>query len=156
VAVLIDGVKGQGTGKDFVPRPPDEIERYKELVKRVVGFSDERGDLIEVVSAPFENGAPEAPEAPGMLARLSDWSDVLWRAVGVVLFLIVSLLVVRPFLLAMVSRSPAPKRELIAAVEQAALPQPSDFGRDVGEIARSNPQQTAMVIRQWVEAERGA
>jgi len=156
VAVLIDGVKGQGDGK-FVPRPAEELERYKDLVKRVVGFSDERGDLIEVVSAPFENAVPEPPEVPSLLARASQFSDVIWRVVGVVLFLIISLMVVRPFLLAMVSRTPPPaKRELVAAVEQAALPQPSDFGRDITEIARSNPQQTAMVIRQWVEAERGA
>jgi flagellar M-ring protein FliF len=158
VAVLIDGAtRGEGASKEFVPRSAEEIERFKDLVKRVVGFSEERGDQIDVLSAAFENRLPEAPEAPGMLERLSDWSDALWRVVGIVLFLIVSLTVVRPFLLAMVSRTPAqPQRELIAAVEQAALPQPSDFGRNVAEIARSNPQQTAMVIRQWVDAERQA
>lgn len=158
VAVLIDGVsKGEGDAKQFVPRPQEELDRYRELVKRVVGFSEERGDQIEVLSAPFENPIPESPDSPGLLARLTDFSDAIWRGVGVLLFLVVSLMVVRPFLLAMVSRTPAPPpRELIAAVEQAALPQPSDFGRDVGEIARSNPQQTAMVIRQWVEAERQA
>ena len=152
----IDGAAKGGEAKEFVPRPPEELERYKELVKRVVGFSEERGDQIEVVSAPFENPIPEAPEAPGMLSALSGWSDELWRVVGIVLFLVVSLTVVRPFLLAMVDRMPAraPARELIAAVEQVALPQPSDFARDVAEIARANPQQTAMIIRQWVEAER--
>jgi flagellar biosynthesis/type III secretory pathway M-ring protein FliF/YscJ len=49
-----------------------------------------------------------------------------------------------------------PPRALVAAVEQAALPEPTSFTRDVGEIARTNPQQTAMVIRQWVDAERQA
>jgi len=158
VAVLIDGVsKGEGEARQLVPRSQEELDRYKELVKRVVGFSEERGDQIEVLSAPFENPIGDVPEAPGLLARIGDFSDAIWRGVGVLLFLIVSLMVVRPFLLAMVSRTPArPPRELVAAVEQVALPQPSDFQRDVGEIARSNPQQTAMVIRQWVEAERQA
>jgi len=158
VAVLIDGTaKGEGDAKQFVPRPQEELDRYKELVKRVVGFSEERGDQIEVLSAPFENPIPEAPESPGILAQIGDFSDAIWRGVGVLLFLVVVLMVVRPFLLAMVSRTPArAPRELVAAVEQAALPQPSDFQRDVGEIARSNPQQTAMVIRQWVEAEHKA
>jgi flagellar M-ring protein FliF len=155
VAVLIDGVsRGEGTARQLVPRPPEELERFKELVKRVVGFSEERGDQIEVLSAPFETAAVEAPEAPGWLARISDWSDVIWRIVGIALFLVVLLMVVRPFLLAMVARTPVrPRVDLIEAVEQAALPQPSDFGRDVAEIARSNPQQTAMVIRQWVGME---
>ena len=158
VAVLIDGAaKGGEAGKEFVPRPAEELERYKELVKKAVGFSEERGDQIEVVSAPFEGTLQAEPEAPGLLDRMSDWSDVIWRVVGVVLFLVVSLTVVRPFLLAMVSRVPAvPARAVVAAVEQAALPEPTAFTRDVGEIARSNPQQTAMVIRQWVEAERQA
>lgn len=157
VAVLIDGAPKGGDAKEFVPRPPEELERYKELIKRVVGFSEERGDQIEVVSAPFENPIPEALEAPGMLSRLSDWSDDIWRVAGILLFLVLSLTVVRPFLLAMVERTPAPAPatpELVAAVEQVALPQPSDFTRDVTEIARANPQQTAMIIRQWVEAER--
>lgn len=158
VAVLIDGVaKAGGDTKQFTARPAEELERYKELIKKAVGFSDERGDQIEVVSAPFEGALQAAPEAPGMLERLSDWSDVIWRVVGIVLFLIVSLTVVRPFLLAMVSRVPAvAPRALVAAVEQAALPEPTSFTRDVGEIARTNPQQTAMVIRQWVDAERQA
>lgn len=158
VAVLIDGAQKAGAdAKEFTPRPAEELERYKELVKKAVGFSDERGDQIELVSAPFEGTLQAEPEAPGMMARLSEWSDVIWRVVGIVLFLVVSLMVVRPFLLAMVSRVPAvPQRALVAAVEQVALPEPTSFTRDVGEIARSNPQQTAMVIRQWVDAERGA
>ena len=158
VAVLIDGAAKGGEGaKEFVPRPAEELERYKELVKKAVGFSEERGDQIEVVSAPFEGVLQAEPDAPGMLDRMSDWSDVIWRVVGVLLFLVVSLTVVRPFLLAMVSRVPAvPQRALVAAVEQMALPEPTSFTRDVGEIARTNPQQTAMVIRQWVEAERQA
>ncbi|MEW6269006.1 MAG: flagellar basal-body MS-ring/collar protein FliF [Thermodesulfobacteriota bacterium] len=157
VAVLIDGVaRGDGASKEFAPRPPEELARYEELVKRVVGFSEERGDQIEVVSEPFVSRAPETIEGPGLLDRVAGSSDVIWRVVGIALFLVLALRVVRPFLLAMASRAPAPQRELIAAVEQAALPQPSDFGRDLGEIARQNPQQTAMVIRQWVGAERRA
>jgi flagellar M-ring protein FliF len=156
VAVLMDGAaKAGGDAKQFTPRPAEELERYKELVKKAVGFSEERGDQIEVVSAPFEGTLQAEPEAPGFMTRMSDWSDVIWRVVGIVLFLVVSLMVVRPFLLAMVNRVPnAPTRALVAAVEQAALPEPTNFTRDVGEIARSNPQQTAMVIRQWVEMER--
>jgi flagellar M-ring protein FliF len=156
VAVLMDGAaKAGGDAKQFTPRPAEELERYKELVKKAVGFSDERGDQIEVVSAPFEGTLQAEPEAPSLMARMSDWSDVIWRVVGIVLFLVISLMVVRPFLLAMVNRVPAvPSRALVAAVEQAALPEPTSFTRDVGEIARSNPQQTAMVIRQWVEMER--
>jgi len=158
VAVLIDGVqRGEGENQEFVPRPAEELDRYRELVKRVVGFNEERGDQIEIVSAPFEGRQILDPEAPVWLAslvNLGDWSDVGWRLVAVGLAMFLVLRVVRPFLLAMVRFTPAPQHELMAAVEQAALPAPSDGSQGLGELARSHPQQTAMVIRQWVEADQ--
>ncbi len=155
VAVLIDGVpRGEGANREIVPRSPEELERYRELVKRVVGFNEERGDQIEVVSEPFQRVAVAETDAPGLLERFAPSPDVVWRVVGVALFLVVTLTVVRPFLLTLASPAPAPQHELLAAAKQAALPQPSDLGRDLSELARQNPQQTAMVIRQWVATER--
>ena len=84
VAVLVDGTwTGEGEARTFVPRPQEEIDRYRELIKRAVGFNEERGDQIEVASAPFQDPpAVEAPEAPGMLARVGAFSEVLWRGAG--------------------------------------------------------------------------
>ena len=152
VAVMIDGTwQGEGAARTFVPRPSEEVDRYRELIKRAVGFNDERGDQIEVASAPFQTPpAPEAPEAPTMMSRLGAWSEVLWRAGGLVAILVVALLVVRPFLLAMASRAPigvaarrAEARALTSGV--TALEATSLI-----ELARRNPEQTAHVIRQWV------
>ena len=90
-----------------MPRAAEEIDRYRELIKRAVGFNEERGDQIEVASAPFQNADRRRDAGSARLhgACLRDWSDVLWRVAGIVLFLIVSLTVVRPFLLAMASRA---------------------------------------------------
>jgi flagellar M-ring protein FliF len=156
VAVLLDGTyQGEGEARTFVPRPSEEIDRYRELIKRAVGFNDDRGDQIEVASAPFQApAAQDAPEAPGLLSRFGGWSETLWRAAGLVAVLLVALLVVRPFLLTMASRAPVG----IATAEMAvgarrALPQPvtADAGTNAFlELARRNPEQTAQVIRQWV------
>jgi hypothetical protein len=67
VAVLIDGVKGQGDLRSYRGRP--RLERYKELVS-AWSVCDERGDLIEV-ERPFENAVPEPPEAGDAGARVA-------------------------------------------------------------------------------------
>lgn len=151
VAVLIDGTyQGEGSARVFVPRPTEEIDRYRELIKRAVGFNEERGDQIEVASAPFQAPPPaEAPEAPALLARFGAWSEVLWRAAGLLTALVVALAVVRPFLLAMANRAPvAPP--LVASTAPRALPGESAAAAGLLDVARRNPEQTAQVIKQWV------
>lgn len=164
VAVLVDGkpsgeaaqhdgqAASQAADGGFVPRPTEELERYRELIKRAVGFDESRGDEIEVVSVPFQAPEPEALEAPGWLERIAPWSDVLLRALGLVAVLLVALLVVRPWLLAMVERSaPAAGGAPYAAVEpeaRPALPEPPQ--QSLSEVVRSDPQKAAVVIKQWV------
>mgnify|MGYP001170006332 CR=1 FL=1 len=152
VAVLIDGTyQGEGSARVFVPRPTEEIDRYRELIKRAVGFNEERGDQIEVATAPFQAQAPlDVPEAPTLLARFGAWSEVLWRAAGLLSALVVALAVVRPFLLAMANRAPVAARSLVASAGPRALLGESATTAGLLDVARRNPEQTAQVIKQWV------
>ncbi|MBI3768928.1 MAG: flagellar M-ring protein FliF [Deltaproteobacteria bacterium] len=152
VAVMIDGTyQGEGEARTFTPRPSEEIDRYKELIKRAVGFNEERGDQIEVASTPFQTPPlPEAPEAPTVLSRLGAWSDVLWRAGGLLAIVVIALLVVRPFLLAMASRAPLVVPGTTLAAQRALSQGGGSESTSFLEIARRNPEQTAQVIRQWV------
>jgi flagellar M-ring protein FliF len=152
VAVLIDGTyQGEGSARVFVPRASEEIDRYRELIKRAVGFNEDRGDQIEVASAPFQAPAPqEVPEAPAFLSRLGAWSEVLWRAAGLLTALVVALTVVRPFLLAMAGRAPVVATPLVASEAARALPGENAVPAGLLEVARRNPEQTAQVIKQWV------
>lgn len=156
VAVLVDGTwTGEGEARTFVPRPQEEVDRYRELIKRAVGFNEERGDEIEVASAPFQEPPPiEAPEAPGMLARVGEFSEVLWRAVGIVVVLVVLLTIVRPFLLTMASRAPvvAPAPYIPAPTARATVGGGADLPVPAGmlQMASQNPEHTAEVIRQWL------
>lgn len=59
VAVVVDGkyevIKGKkGDEIKYIPRTEKEIEDIKKLVARAIGFSEERGDKIEVINMPFE------------------------------------------------------------------------------------------------------
>ncbi len=44
-------------------RAPEELARLKDLVRRAVGFNDERGDQIEVTALPFTELPPSAQSA---------------------------------------------------------------------------------------------
>jgi flagellar M-ring protein FliF len=155
IAVLIDGVssgKGEADG-EFVPRPEEELNRYEELIKRAVGFDKQRGDEIEVVSAPFQMLAPEDVGEPSLWEQLESRSDMIWRASGLLLMLVLGMTVVRPFLLAMVNRAPLPPPApeiTVEEEEELVLPPPRQVNAGLLEIARQNPEQTAMVIKQWV------
>jgi len=159
VAVLVDGMPVEATAEGgestFVPRPQEELDRYTELVKRSVGFDEDRGDEIEVVSALFHTDDPVTLEGPGLLTQIGRWSDEIWRGIGVSVVLLVALLVVRPFLLAMVGRAPlAPTAAPVGQIEggeSLALPGPNAWRQGLTEIAKENPEQTAMVIKQWVD-----
>lgn len=157
VAVLVDGVHAGAEGETgFVPRPQKELDRYRDLVKRAVGFNEDRGDEIEIISAPFHASAPIEIARPSLMGQVGRYSDEIWRGIGLTTILLVALFVVRPFLLAMVGRAPvAPPAPTAAELEQQeqnlALPAPKAWQADLTQIARENPQQAAMVIKQWVD-----
>src|SRR5437764_5624512 len=99
VAVLIDGTyTGAGAARKFTPRPAEELDRLKELVKNAVGFSEARGDRIEITSVPFQSEPAAAGE--GVLAALDTWLPaLLMRLLAVGLVAAGLFYVVRPLVL---------------------------------------------------------
>lgn len=60
VAVLVNEV----AGADGALRTPEELDRIEALVAAAVGLDRDRGDVISVVSVPFEEGLPLPTAAP--------------------------------------------------------------------------------------------
>src|SRR5205807_13123 len=77
VAVLIDGTytEGEGGKRTFSARPPEEMDRLRELVKSAVGFSESRGDKIEITSVPFQS--EPLPAGEGALGSLGRWAPAI-------------------------------------------------------------------------------
>ena len=143
VAVLIDGAyKGEGAGRSFVPRPPEELDRLRELVKGAVGFSDARGDRIEVTSVAFQ--APPVEAGESVVAALGRWAPaVLLRLLAVVLVLGVLAFAVRPLATAWLARAPA---------QPPMLPEGA-VARLTHEnlaLAQQHPERAAELVRQWL------
>jgi len=161
LAVLVDGkyIKDEKTGNNrYVPRTDEEITNYEELIKKAVGFSEERGDEIKVINMPFkiqEELIPEEPEADytRYIIPAARYGTILILSILAFLFLI------RPLMSYLKSQprrlSPVPAQapgttapgEIEGQQTVKKLP-PSD---EVIEWAKNNPQVAANIIRKWME-----
>jgi flagellar M-ring protein FliF len=155
VAVLIDGTysTGEGGARTFTARPAEELDRLKELVKSAVGFSETRGDKIEIASVPFQTEAAAEPE--GMLGALARWAPaVLTRLLGVVVAVVLLLFVVRPLLLGLAARG----REVARATAELPPGAPRHALADATarltqenlSIAQQDPERAARLVREWL------
>jgi flagellar M-ring protein FliF len=128
VAVLVDGVwepGADGAAATFRERTPEEVARIASLVRGAIGFNEQRGDTVEVVSLRFAEPPPGAPEAGGMF-DLAFSSTTIARLVESGLFALVALvailLVGRPAVGRLVALANPTAPAAIAGGAAAALP----------------------------------
>jgi len=180
VAVLVDGtyepVKAASAGGEqgkrrYVPRSEAEMKQIEEIVKKAMGYSAERQDQVEVVNVPFEVEAEEGPGTPADAApsSLMAWAPYVRYGVGALLAALIMIFVVRPIVAALTAQGPSGLSHANAALVQAgpmtvgqleasmaggpaALPGGTTHAQIV-EMARNNPQSTALVVKQWLKSQ---
>ena len=111
VAVAVDGVTtpgADGQPPTWAPRSPEDIAQIATLVRSAVGFNEQRGDIVEVVSVKFdrpqiEAAAPETgiPLETSDIMRLAEVGAALIAALALVFF------VARPLITGLVRGGPA-------------------------------------------------
>jgi flagellar M-ring protein FliF len=172
VAVLLDGVDGK-------PRPDAEVQHLGELVRKAVGFDEQRGDQLEIRSVVFTRSAEEPAAAAVAGATQPAW---LYAAIGGAALLLlgfVAFVLLRrrtPGPEPLVLRPGARVSELEAAAdaapvegeakEQAAVPVAEApralpdsierFREKARELARNDPVRAAHLIRAWLDVEGAA
>jgi len=124
VSVAVDfksGSAGEDGQVNRVPRTEQELSNIRRLLEGAVGFSNQRGDMIEVVTVPFMDQLIEELPAPELWEQ--PW---FWRAIKLVLggivILVLILAVVRPML-----------KRLIYP-DSVKLPEEPRFGDELAEI----------------------
>lgn len=156
------------------PIPPQQLEQMTALVRETIGFSQNRGDSVNLVNAPFNDVKPVEPEPLPIWQQqgVLDLARSLAFPAGMVLLaFIVYLGMVRPAL-RILKAPPAPIREvtpLNAIVneqpERPGLPQPSETAEDTPEkrrltdakrLALENPAAVANIVKGWVNGEAAA
>ncbi len=173
VAVLVDGTyeaveikEGQAedavsADKTYVPRSEQEMENLLKIVKNAVGFSEKRGDQIEMLNVPFTT--PEFLEGEegmtaGVQSFLATWGGFLKPILFFFLGVMVLWFVIRPMALNLSKSSASP-----VVLPQTGLPatvteyeaQISVTPQDEAlKLATDNPATAAQVIRTWIKEEQ--
>lgn len=135
VAVLVDGVRQADTSgaQAWKPRSEEEMKAIERLVRSAVGFSQERGDSVEVVNLPFS--PVELPDIrhPGMFDFTKEDIKLISQVaiLGVVVALVV-LFVVRP-IVAKMFEEPAQDTAALAIEGGGGALVPTE---EVDEVAR--------------------
>ncbi|BDY04027.1 flagellar basal-body MS-ring/collar protein FliF [Ferrimonas sp. YFM] len=92
---LVPGAEGEPARPQ--PRSAEELASLKRLLEGSIGFNNQRGDLVEVISIPFAEGISlEEPELPM-------WEQPwFWRSLkmggGLIIIVVLLLVVVRPLI----------------------------------------------------------
>ena len=182
VAVLVNQRQSLNADSQPVSTPlsQQEMASINALVRDAVGYSQDRGDSLNVVNAPFSRvEAPAALEVP--LWRQPE-NVALAKDLGkqfgfVVLALLIILMLIRPALKAANPR-PEPKGASLAARvdETLELPNPGamhagdelkmpDPSQGIGmtiaqsnamQLARADPTAVATVVKEWISREKAA
>lgn len=157
VAVVVNYRKVTGADGTVTAKPlsAEEMKQINALVKEVMGYSQERGDSLNVTNSAFS--VPEVEPAaavplwkqPETIATAEDVGRNLLIA-GLILFLVLGVL--RP-LLTKLSEVRLPAPALPGAEAQAALQRQTGYTDDLDaakQLARSEPKLVANVVKDWV------
>jgi flagellar M-ring protein FliF len=155
-AVLIDGAYAAQQGsneKKYAPRSEEDMKQFEEMVKKAIGFTQERGDEVKVVNMPFEVTPQE--EMPAVKTEiLPVVLTVVKYAAPLIAAILLLLFVLKPLMKAVVA--PVPQRialpQTVAEIERTLeLPSQQQSGKNVIDWARKNPKDAANLIKNWIE-----
>jgi flagellar M-ring protein FliF len=147
VAVLVaDKVERTGTDSattippTIIPRTPEELTRIELLVRNALGVDSTRGDMISVVSAPFDmpamvSNASDTLPTPTIVTRLMSNPKPIVSIVAIVGLLIMGLVTLKAL-----KQKPA----ATSAARPAALPPAQAYP----ELAAANQMSMAMSMQQ--------
>jgi len=157
VAILIDGIlksqKESIKGSDkYTIRSDEDIRYYEDIVKKAIGFSEDRGDEISVKVMPFaEIDKGEVPET-GISDYLPIVYSVLKYFIPLTVALIFYLVILKPIIKSL-TRVPARSAQAQPSPEEQMQLQPKEIPleKQVIEWASNNPQQAAGLVKGWLE-----
>ncbi|MGZ8229548.1 MAG: flagellar basal-body MS-ring/collar protein FliF [Burkholderiales bacterium] len=145
---------GKSTGK---PLTDAEKEQITDLVKGVVGYDKERGDVLSVINSTFKmrdvEKVVEVPlwKQPSTIALAKDSGKYL--LIGAVLLFLL-LRVFKPMIANLSRVPPAPQLEVIPGAPLAhGLPHPHPYENSLQtarQIAKQDPKIVANVVKDWV------
>jgi flagellar M-ring protein FliF len=168
VAVVVNYKKETGKDGKVTSRPLTDAEKSQitELVKEAMGYSQDRGDSLNVVNSPFAGEEkeiiPEVPLTKKVTNYATDNAMQIARWIGgAALLAYLFFAVLRPMLkkLAKAMQPPPPQVNVMVEDEEEYVP-PEPMGKKprsyadnleaAKQLAREDPKVVANVIKNWV------
>ena len=184
IAVMVDGSYEKSVDKDgkttlkYQPRSPEEMVNLDKLVKNAVGYSEERGDQVEVASLPFALSSVPEPEVDAMekWRSMAEWAvmPLVMPLVYLVVAVLVLLFVVKPFLRILAPKQFDAHQGEPNFLSDGQVPAVGGFasggGREeeedftlsprgltdqerISRLAQSDPDRAADLVRRWLREE---
>ncbi len=172
VAVVVDDHRLPAKGGGVVRKSltPEELDRITGLVKEAIGYSDERGDSVNVINVPFTEPLPAEPlPEPPIWEQAWLW-DLLKQALGIAAVLVLVFAVLRPAMRRLTNHELTARRLTVSGGAagdlagdrfrltgaQGGLPQlPPGMGANeqattVRSMVTEDPKRVAQVVRNWM------
>ncbi len=157
VVVLVDGTYTAQQGakeKTYVPRTEEQMSQLEEMVKKAVGFRQDRGDEVRVVNMQFEATGQEELPAPSR-EFLPVFLTIAKYLVPIAVLALIILFVVRPLIKAISTPSltqpsitlPQTVSELEKKIEISGTPSIEN----IIEWTKKNPKEATNLVRNWLE-----
>ena len=163
VSVLVaDRIVAAGDGEETLsaPRSAEEILEIEQMVRTSLGLNDERGDLISVVSMPFESSFVDTPlPQPSMVDKVYPLLPVIKYGLLMIAALLVYLLFLRPLLrtLGSAAQQTQPlktveelEKELLSRAGTPLLGGPDDPLAQVRQEVLGGDPLTVQVVKNWL------
>jgi flagellar M-ring protein FliF len=166
VAAVIDGIYETETLSDgktkrkYIPRTDKELKKFEEIVKKAMGYNEDREDQVTVSSISFSETSPmndihdTAPSKLDLILQIV--KDYKGTIVNLLLVAMVFLFIVKPLLKSMktITKEAVLMNEELTAVSDgyAQLPESRRLDRksQVIEITQKNPEKAQQLIKGWI------
>jgi flagellar M-ring protein FliF len=157
--------KGKTTA---VPLSEQQLEKMTALVRETIGFSQERGDSVNLMNAPFAQDKINLPDVP--LWKQPEVIEVArsfaWPLGTLLLAVLVLFGVIRPALKSLATPAKRPQLDAVLSEEpdrpqleaseetKAAGPTPGEKAlEDARKLTRDNPAAVAGIVKGWISGE---
>jgi flagellar M-ring protein FliF len=164
VAILVDGILSSQAGSvenadQYIQRSEEDIKYYEDIVKKTIGFSEDRGDEISVTVMPFREMAMEElpePETNYMPMVMTVLKYLIPLLVSVLFFLIVLKPLIKAITAPVTHATPSHAvrqqgGEITGELEDVLRPSEIPLEKQVVEWANTNPQQATGLVKGWLE-----
>jgi len=155
IAVIVGGAytEGENGVKTFVPRSEAELNAIQDLVRSASGFSEDRGDTVEVQSLPLHDISGAAVDDMDGLVDKTFYLELLRYGLGVLALLLVAWFIMRPMAKRIASTDEREQNAL--GIDSNGVPLPGipesaiQMNRARAAIL-SDPNRASRVVQEWV------